>query len=220
MKLTINTTFALTTMIASGFVSTPAQADTFHHIDQLAVSIQRQAQSLRNEVLAHYQHTPEFAHMLIDTQQLLHTAAHIHAVVHTPNSLYHLKSDLAKLDRDFHHIENLFERVTHNANHHGVGHVHGRVGHVFGLLKQMENNIHHLREDVEVLTPPPVSTCPLGNSGHGISPYYQTNPYNMGYGHGMRSGYRSHSRSHYRGAGISYHGSRGRFTLQIGSHRP
>jgi hypothetical protein len=208
------------TLAAFGLVlttlSTSAFADTYHHIDELALSIAQQANLIVGES-RHYRHTPEYRHIVADARELAQLADHLHELAHHHGSLTHMASDLAKLDSEFHHLESVFDRVEHHA---GYGHVHGRTSHVKGLLKSIEQSIHHLQEDLASLrTPihsarpvvvnrPAVYTTPNNNWGG-----YNSRPHNSGYGHGGHGngayGYGS------RGRGISIGGGSSRFTIRF-----
>ena len=90
---------------ASVFVvglSGTASADTYHHIDDLANHIARQTRLLQHEISAHYRHTPEYSHLVHDTNDLARLADHMHEVAHHHGSLAHLESDLRRLDSSFH----------------------------------------------------------------------------------------------------------------------
>ena len=86
-------------------------------------------------------------------------AAHIHTLTHYGGSLYHVRSDVNKLDSLFHHLEDL---VAHIEHHRPGGHIHGDTRHVRRMLARMEDTLHHLQEDVEAMTDP--------YHGHGVRP--------------------------------------------------
>ena len=69
-------------------------------------------------------------------------------MTHFEGRLAHLESDLRELDRKFHHLESVFDRVEHNARFSGGGHIHGNTAHVKRLLESIEDSIHHMRSDV------------------------------------------------------------------------
>jgi uncharacterized protein YukE len=149
-KKMANTARVMGLLVASlvwGMGSSQASADEFRHIDQLAVKIQRTTKRLINEV-RHYRHTSEYRHLLSDSQEIYRLATHIHDVTHFEGRLAHLESDLRELDRKFHHLESVFDRVEHNARFSGGGHIHGNTAHVKRLLESIEDSIHHMRSDV------------------------------------------------------------------------
>lgn len=130
-------------------LSSSAVADTYHHIDELALSIQRQSRELICET-RHYRHTPEYRHLVADTRDMYELAAHIHDLAHHHGSIEHLESDVAELDAKFHHLESVFDRVERRAAH-GHGHVHGNTAHVKAALNSIEDSIHHLQDDLRSL---------------------------------------------------------------------
>ncbi len=154
------------TLALAGFALTgTATANTYSHIDGLAVQLTRYARQLDQEFTAHYRHTSQFRHLREDARQMIRLAEHIHEVAHHQGSLSHLESDLRQLDRLFHHIEDLVEEIEHNAaglgHYHGHfgsyygtysgGHIHGNTRHVRRILKSMEDTLHHLHDDVREL---------------------------------------------------------------------
>lgn len=139
----------LVVVLLSSLTTAQANADLYQHIDVLALRIQRTARKLLNETV-HYRHTPEYRHLVADTQDILRLSTHIHDVTHFEGNLRHLEVDLAELDRQFHHLEAVFDRIEHNAAF-GQGHIHGNTAHVKRLLNSIEGNIHHIQDDVRSL---------------------------------------------------------------------
>lgn len=142
-------TFTALSLLITAVFTSQASADTFHHIDQLAVHIEHQANLILDET-RHYRHTPEYRHLVNDARRMAALAAHMHDIVHLRNHLGHLESDLAQLDAKFHHLESVFDRVERNAAY-GHGHIHGSTHHVKLLLKSIERDIHHLQDDLRSL---------------------------------------------------------------------
>ncbi|MFK8111603.1 MAG: hypothetical protein AB8B91_05360 [Rubripirellula sp.] len=179
--------------IALLFTATTASADTYHHIDQLALSIERQAKRLVSES-RHYRHTPQYRELRDDSRDLARLADHLHDVAHDHGSLAHMESDLFELDAKFHHLESLFDCVERAASY-GHGHVHGNTSHVRRLLNSIENDIHHLQEDLRTLRTP-ICVQPI------VKRQTYRPPYNSGFGYNSRSySTRTHS-SHYGHPGI------------------
>lgn len=144
----LNKTFAsFFTLIITAATTAQVNADEYHHIDRLAVKIQRTSKQLLRESI-HYRHTPEYRHLVADANEMYRLATHVHEVTHFEGNLRHLQNDVAELDRQFHHVETVFDRIEHNAAY-GSGHVHGNTAHVKRLLKSMEDSIHHMRADLE-----------------------------------------------------------------------
>ncbi len=162
-------TRTLLTLAMAGFALTgTAKADTYSHIDGLAVQLTRNARLLEREFAAHYRHTSRYRHLREDARQMIRLADHVHEVAHHEGSLSHLQSDLRQLDRLFHHIEELVDEIEHDAaglgdDHHGHfgnfggyhgrygGHIHGNTRHVRRILSAMEDTLHHLQDDVRQL---------------------------------------------------------------------
>lgn len=211
-KETEMTTFT-NTLAALGLVvttfSASAFADTYHHVDQLALQIEVESKQIVNES-RHYRHTPEYRHIVADAREVSRLASHIHELAHHHGSLAHLESDLAQLDAKFHHMESTFDQVELHAAH-GHGHVHGNTSHVKRLLNSIASHIHHLQEDLQSMRTPIHAVHPVVVRRPSIyrTPYsnywgsYNTRPQSNWYGHG------SHGR------GISIGGGSSRFTIRF-----
>ena len=157
-----------TALLISGFsLAMNSNAEAGDHIDDLAFSIQKQAQVLNHEFARNYRHTPSYRHLMSDTSQMYRLAAHIHDLAHHGGSVRHMEADVRQLDRLFHHIEDLVNAMSHRGHGHGHGHLqplhgghHGHGHHGFRgpdtrrarmLLRSMENTIHHLHSDLQRL---------------------------------------------------------------------
>ena len=190
---------------------TSASADTYRHIDELALNIERQSKRLVSEV-RHYRHTPEYRHLIEDARDMADLADHLHDVAHDHGSLAHMESDLRQLDSKFHHLESLFDRVEYGAAY-GRGHVHGETSHVRELLHLIEDDIHHLQDDLRSLRTPVCTTSPVVVNRPPIypSPYsnrwggYNNPPQSSGFGQSYRNGWG--------GRGITIGGGSSRFTI-------
>jgi hypothetical protein len=151
----------LTVALAAFALPAAAQADTYTHIDGLAVRLQKDARLLDREFADHYRHTAQYRHLRSDAAELARLAGHIHEVAHEQGPLSHLQSDLRQIDRLFHHLEDLVREVEHGAefddNHGGFhrwggGHIHGNSNHVHRLMNSIEDAIHHLESDLAELS--------------------------------------------------------------------
>ncbi len=129
------------------FTTTSANADTYHHVDRLAVKMQSQTRELISEFSLHYRHKSGYSHLRNDAIQLYRVAAHVHSVAHQSGNVHHLRDDLQKADRLFHHME----RVLAHTDRSFGGHMHGAAHHVFELMHDIEMNLHHLKRDIESL---------------------------------------------------------------------
>ena len=59
-----------------------------------------------------------------------------------------MESDLRELDRKFHHLESVFDRVEHDAEFYGDGRIRGNTAHVKRLLNSIADSIHQMRSDI------------------------------------------------------------------------
>jgi uncharacterized membrane protein YgcG len=216
MTHSIKTITSLFTLLVMSAFTTQVNADEYHHIDQLAVKIQRTAKRLLRETV-HYRHTAEYGHMVADANEIYRLATHVHKVTHFEGNLNHLQNDVDELDRQFHHLNGVFDRIEHNAAY-GSGHVHGNTAHVKRLLDSIEDSIHHMTDDLQeirkrTIVARPVYTRPVlrpvygGVGAHGSS----------GYGHGGRSygGYGGGHGSHNSGFGFSFGGGSSRINIRF-----
>lgn len=137
-------------LAAATLGTTAAKADDFDHIDNLAVRLQRQAAALYGEFREHYSHTRRADYLMSDAAMLYRLASHVHEVAHTGGNVFHLRNDIAELDRTFHHVESLVDAIERETvfNPFGGGHVHGSTADVRALMRTMEDTLHHLRSDV------------------------------------------------------------------------
>ena len=147
MTLFAKTAAALT--LACSVVSGTAVADTYRHIDELALTVERQARAIEREV-AVYRHTADYGHLLVDTRRLARLAEHMHEVAHNHGCVAHLESDLRQLDSAFHHLERTIEHIEEDS-FRGHCRIHGSTVHLRRLMHSMELNIHYLQDDVRVL---------------------------------------------------------------------
>ncbi|WP_372725041.1 hypothetical protein [Novipirellula sp.] len=213
----INKTFASLALCLTAFCST-ASADTYQHIDQLALQIAIQSNQIVGET-SHYRHTPEYRHLLSDARDMARFADHIHELAHHRSSVSHLDRDLAQLDSKFHHLESLFDGIERRSAH-GYGHVHGNTAHVRMLLNAIENNIHHLRDDIRTLRTP-VYTSPYSSNWGGYTSRwggYTARPSSSGFGHVDHHNHHDDHGSHSqrsRSRGITIGGGSSRFTIRF-----
>jgi len=193
-KTTLLTTVALACVT---FTTTSANADTYHHIDTLAVEMQSQSRELISEFSLHYRHKPGYHHLRNDAVQLYRVAAHIHSVAHHSGGVHHLRNDLQRADQLFHHLE----RVLAQTDRSFGGHTHGATHHVFELMHNLEVNLHHLKRDIESLD---------AAAHHGVGPH------NIGHGYPHHGGQIGHTGFGYNwgNGGVYYDGHR--WSIRIG----
>ena len=176
-----------TTLVASviamvALASNPASAGSYEHIDELAYKLQSTTRTLSRELYYSYRHTSEYPHLRNDVNRLYQLAAHVHEVAHEGGSLDHLRSDVEQLDRAFHHLEEVIDELQHEARHHNghghLGHVHGSGRYVRGLMRSLEDTLHHLRDDVNEMwaeSHGPVVHPPVFQQGAVQPPIFQPN---------------------------------------------
>lgn len=145
----------LIAMIGTGFGPATADANVYSHIDRLAVRIDNRAEQIVRET-RHYVRTPEYAYLVADAQAMCRLASHIHEVSHFEGNLFHLQSDVAELDAQFHHLDSLITSIEHNAAY-GSGQLSGCTKRMRRLLNLIETDIHHMQSDLNsLLRPVPV----------------------------------------------------------------
>jgi len=200
MTLARNTLVLAAAVFAISLTANQANAASYEHIDQLALRLQEQAGLLNREFDLHYRHEAHYPHLISDASQMYSLAAHIHEVAHHHGSPLHLRDDLQKLDRLFHHVEGLVEHIEHDS-YFGAGHVHGHTGHVHGELAAMEDTLHHLQSDINAM-------YRTWYFGRGVRVYRQPVRVHSGHAHG------GHGGGHGGHGGITF--SKGGFSIRIG----
>ncbi len=147
----------LTSLLAvtvMALMSSQANADEYGHIDQLAVEIQAKTRLLLQESI-HYRHTPQYGYIVNDARELYKTASHIHDVTHFEGNLTHLAIDLAALNRQFHHLEEVFDQAEYE-DAQGARRIQSNTAHVKQLLNAIEDCICQIQADVDRLQTPVV----------------------------------------------------------------
>lgn len=132
---------AMTCVTLATLAGGAASADTFHHIDQLAMQLQGQASHLVHELHVHYRNSPYYRHLDQDAHQMEELAKHIHDVVHHGRSLSHLRHDIEALDRLYHHMEGMVARMRG-----------WDLRHIRQAMNRIGDTLHHLRDDVNELS--------------------------------------------------------------------
>ena len=184
-------TLIVAVLATTGFstVGQTAQAASFKHIDQLSLEFRRDSSLLYWEFRRHFRHAAHYNHLISDSAKMYRLADHIHEVAHR-GTLGHMADDLAKLDRAFHHLEDLVDDIQDDA-YHGQGHTHGNTSHVRELMRELEDTLHHLRDDIRAMRRP-------------VHHHYD-NHYGNQYG-----------KKHYQGGGGGITVGNGNFKLKIG----
>jgi len=134
-------TLLLTAAVAAAMLTTTStKAASPHHVDALAVQMQREAAGVARYLQANYRHHPRYNHLYNDAVAIYRQAAHIHAIVHSgAASRRHVVGDVRELDRLLHHTQRIvaemaadLRRHIQDDHFHGGGHGHGaviRIGH-------------------------------------------------------------------------------------------
>ncbi len=135
-----------------------------NHLDELAITLQRQANDITWDMYRNYQGNFEFTETYTEMYELLQSAKHLHDVIHnTPRHLCrndnsHIVSDLHEMDALFHHIEDDIVNWVPTRHPHHYFHAHGNLQ---SRIEEMEETLHHLMEDYgiqsNISNPPPVS---------------------------------------------------------------
>jgi hypothetical protein len=148
-KMTLG--LAAITMVSALTTQTNAEhtktEETQRHLDRLAVIMQGQSRELIREFGLHYRRKSGYAHLRADAWQLYRAVTHIHTVVHHSGDVHHLKSDVERADKIFHHLEEVLDKTELSLN----GTTQGDTIHVLELMEELEKNLHHLQTDVDKL---------------------------------------------------------------------
>lgn len=227
------TLIAGSVLIAMSVSASQANADTWGHIQKLALDIQIKSDLLMGET-RHYVHTPGYQRMIRCVAEMRRRAVRVHLLSIQHGCLDEMSRELRRLDALYHEVEGIFDSAECRAAV-GVGHVHGSTRHVKKLLKVIEDCIHHIRADIATLRRPayPRNPYAAAKKARGYGAYNAGSwSHKNGYGsfdYGQRSykrGYQPHPRSKmyqrdcYEGVcpsdrfGLSY--SNDHFSLRLG----
>lgn len=132
--------------LVSGWWTASSSADEYRHIENQSRRIVRQADRLVRE-LHHFEHTPQFAHLVRDMQNLRLAAVQLADLTHRHGRLRQIERYIAILDSTLHHAKNLVDQIEHGAAH-GVGHVDGNTRNTRRLMSVIEESIIHMQKDV------------------------------------------------------------------------
>ena len=84
----------------------------YRQVDLLALRLARDAKGFLAEVHANFRRTPQYRHLDHDAHEMEELADHIHEVAVRRGSVAHLRADLRKLDRLYHHVEQLVAQMA------------------------------------------------------------------------------------------------------------
>jgi hypothetical protein len=142
MSLRTNLLAAVTGIALFGIANT-ANAQSYAHIDRLALRLQQQTAVMHSEVHAHFRATRDYVHLDRDVTQMERLARHIHDVAHRNGSVSHLRSDVRELDDLFHHVEEVIDRLARTRQ------IDPRtLRHFRGVMGNISDTLHHLRSDL------------------------------------------------------------------------
>lgn len=217
----IKTILAIALLVGA---ASQANANDWHHIDQMALKVQRQTRQLVTEE-RHYRSSRHYGELLRCTNRLAAISAQVHDLAHHAQCPRTLKTYVNEMDNMFHKVEDLFDHIEDDAAR-GIGCVRGNTAHVKRLLDSIEDCIHHLQDDLRYLTRASravrVQRTVYSNAGlYGGSPYsgrgYSRPAYGGSYGYG-NYGHGHHGRSargYDSGFGISIGGGSSRITFRF-----
>ena len=136
--------FVLTLGFA-GLFGGAAQAQSFHQIDRLAVQLQRQARELHREAHTHFRPTPQYQHLERDLSEIDRLAAHIHQLVDRRAGLDHVRAEVTKLDRLYHHAEEVIAGLAsyRQIDRRTLDHFRRDLAHVGRTIHQLEDAVGH-----------------------------------------------------------------------------
>lgn len=157
MTIARTTLAALLAALGLTMTANTAQAEDINWLTRV---LEEDTRELVDELRIRFRHTAEYPHMNSDAVQLYQRAVQVRQVARFRGSWLHLRSDVAEMDRLYHHLEQLICVVEAHAAHGHGGHPHGHVRHVKLLLEDIELSLHELRAELARIVPPP---CP----GHG-----------------------------------------------------
>jgi hypothetical protein len=217
----IKTILAIALLVGA---ASQANANDWHHIDQMALKVQRQTRLLVTEE-NHYRSSRHYGELLRCTNRLAAISAQVHDLALHGQCPRTLKTYVNEMDSMFHKVESLFDRIEHDAAR-GIGCVRGNTAHVKRLLNSIEECIYYLQDDLRYLTRASrqVRTQRLvysnagiyGGRGYNRPVYGSSYGHRGGYGHGRGHGHHGRSaRGYDSGVGISIGGGSSRITFRF-----
>ncbi len=117
----------------------------YTHVDHLALSVMRRANSVCWEMYRHYQYEPGFRRTYRGAYEMLKTAEYIHELVHHGGRRSRVAHEIEELDKLFHEIQ----RAVRNWPRPGED-LHGAHYAGYGLdekMRLLEIDLHHLMDD-------------------------------------------------------------------------
>lgn len=129
-------TLAVIAVLTSTLGITAASARADHDVDELANTLDRQAEQIARTIYTGFRHTPEFNHLYRDAYELHELAHHIHEIAHHGTTYNHMRSDMEQFDRLFSHfvatVEGLDDHALPLPAPHAIGGIFRGVSHGHG----------------------------------------------------------------------------------------
>lgn len=88
-----------------GLIAGTATAQDGDQLDRLAVQLQRQSRDLHREIDTHARNAPQYRELHRDVGELERLAAHLHELIERRGNPAHIRADVRKIDRLYHHVE-------------------------------------------------------------------------------------------------------------------
>lgn len=215
-RMTSALTFGIAMLVVGLCSTSQATADTQRHLNQLATSIERQANALIGES-RHYRNTPSYRAIVRESIKMRDAARHVRVTTFCTRTFRELEQDLRILDACFHNLETIFDGAEFDASR-GVGYVRGNTRHVKRMLNRIEDDIDFMRDDVRILRRELFGRRGGGRYGSAVDVY--RSPY-RGYGRGYQQTINPPRCDYGRGNYVPYGGGgvtigRGGFSIRIG----
>ncbi|QDU98691.1 hypothetical protein [Lignipirellula cremea] len=127
-----------------------AQGDTYEHLDEMALDLQRFAEEIVEETHAHLQGNAYFPQIDRAAHRIEELAAHVHRVAHDRGDIVHLRNDIDDLDRWVHHIDDLGNFIARRGVRSSEW---GGFQYMRSCIASMLDTLHHMQDDLHQLAP-------------------------------------------------------------------
>ena len=137
------------------------------HLDEQASELRSQVARLTGELRERSQRS-DYRRLYRESTELFYLADHLHETAHEPLNVAHLSEDVEDLDRVFHRMEDLARDLDGGFHRNEAFHDDHRhsASSISGLLDEIEDTLHHLRDDLAQLRrPPPRAEAPRPRPG-------------------------------------------------------
>jgi hypothetical protein len=118
---------------------------TPHHgrVDRLAFRVMKRAEFVQDEVSEHFRNTPQYRHLAAHVSEMVRLSRHVHHVARDGGTLAHLRADVHRLDRLYHHTREVLDglAVTHEAGRRAIRHIRE-------AMLEMHDAIRDLRHEL------------------------------------------------------------------------